>query len=314
MLEIETQQLEYFIAASEQGSMSKAATSLFVSQQALSKGIQTLERALGEHLFIRSKTGVTLTDFGCFFSERAIKALHDLRACSRCRDDWIEGAHRQITIGIAPMCFIEQGGSLEVQQVLQMESQYPVEFSFIELTPDAIRKRVVEGDLDFGFTVSAEWPRFGRRFLNTYPMAVLVSRKNILSRQASITPANLRTCEVVVPVGDSHIERFLRALGEVQGFKMRLSPHHLNPRDGAELITSRDTVTIRPLQHALRTTNVDEVAVLPLVDSYGEAIKEPLFLVWERGRCMSDADLGLVETIVRLYAQAHETQTPISVI
>lgn len=301
MLEIETQQLEYFIAASEQGSMSKAATSLFVSQQALSKGIQTLERALGEHLFVRSKAGVTLTDFGCFFNERAVRALHDLQACTRCREDWTEGFHRQISIGIAPMCFIEQGGTLEVQQVLSMESRYPVRFSFVELTPDDIRERVAEGDLDFGFAGSAERTRFGRRLLNEYPLAALVSRRNPLARRDSVTPADLRTCEVVIPVGDSFVERFLRALGEVQGFRMRISPHHLNPRDGAELITGKDTVAVRPLQHAQRTTTIDEVTVMPLVDSCGRAIEAPLFLIWERGRVMSAADRGLVETIAQLY-------------
>ena len=57
-------QLDCFIAAALNGSLSTAAKSLFLSTQVVSQHIQKLEAELKHPLFIRSKSGVRLTEFG----------------------------------------------------------------------------------------------------------------------------------------------------------------------------------------------------------------------------------------------------------
>ena len=57
-------QLDCFISAALNGSLSTAAKSLFLSTQVVSQHIQKLEAELGQPLFIRTKNGVTLTDYG----------------------------------------------------------------------------------------------------------------------------------------------------------------------------------------------------------------------------------------------------------
>lgn len=57
-------QLEYFLAIYEEGSISKAAEKLFISQQGLSKAILALEQELDCKLFHRKPKGVVLTDAG----------------------------------------------------------------------------------------------------------------------------------------------------------------------------------------------------------------------------------------------------------
>lgn len=56
--------LRQVVALAEHGSFGKAAAALNISQPALTKGIQTLESALGVRLFDRLSKGVALTDFG----------------------------------------------------------------------------------------------------------------------------------------------------------------------------------------------------------------------------------------------------------
>ncbi|WP_044338925.1 LysR family transcriptional regulator [Rossellomorea aquimaris] len=58
------QRLEYFMAVAREKSLSKAAHALFVSQPALSKQMKKLEDMLGFPLFIRSASGMTLTNKG----------------------------------------------------------------------------------------------------------------------------------------------------------------------------------------------------------------------------------------------------------
>ncbi|MFE0808010.1 LysR family transcriptional regulator [Streptomyces sp. NPDC058848] len=63
-MDVDTRLLRYFAAVAEEGSVTRAAQRLFVSQPALTKQIRRLETALGTDLFVRSRNGVTLTGPG----------------------------------------------------------------------------------------------------------------------------------------------------------------------------------------------------------------------------------------------------------
>lgn len=59
-----TKQLEYFLVLCRTRNISTASDELFLTRQALSKSIQALEREVGAQLFIRTSTGVELTEAG----------------------------------------------------------------------------------------------------------------------------------------------------------------------------------------------------------------------------------------------------------
>ena len=61
---MQIQQLTYFVAIAEQGSINKAAEKLFVTQPNLSKAISNLENELKVRIFNRTNKGVVLTDEG----------------------------------------------------------------------------------------------------------------------------------------------------------------------------------------------------------------------------------------------------------
>ena len=64
---MEFKHIEYFIETSHHKSMSQAAESLYISQQALSRCIANMEHELGTDLFIRSVKGIQLTEDGKYF-------------------------------------------------------------------------------------------------------------------------------------------------------------------------------------------------------------------------------------------------------
>lgn len=68
---LEIQQLRQVIALAEHGSFVRAAAALHISQPALSRSIQNLERRLGSELFLRGRGGVVPTDLGRLYIERA---------------------------------------------------------------------------------------------------------------------------------------------------------------------------------------------------------------------------------------------------
>ncbi|RWU19175.1 LysR family transcriptional regulator [Pseudomonas alkylphenolica] len=64
-------QVRYFVATAEIGQISQAALHLNISQSAVTTAIKELESLLGVALFLRSAQGMTLTDAGRHFLNRA---------------------------------------------------------------------------------------------------------------------------------------------------------------------------------------------------------------------------------------------------
>src|SRR5881392_1963510 len=74
-MDVDTRLLRYFAAVAAEGSLSRAAERLFVSQPALTKQIKQLESLLGVQLFTRSRAGMTLTAAGQALAERVPAVL-----------------------------------------------------------------------------------------------------------------------------------------------------------------------------------------------------------------------------------------------
>lgn len=71
----ELQQLRQALALAQHGSFVRAAGALHISQPALSRSIQNLERSFGSQLFARTPGGVVPTDLGRVYLDRARELL-----------------------------------------------------------------------------------------------------------------------------------------------------------------------------------------------------------------------------------------------
>jgi DNA-binding transcriptional LysR family regulator len=123
---LELQQLRQVVALAEHRSFVRAAAALHISQPALSRSIQTVEREFGGSLFVRSSMGVIPTDMGRLYIERArdlLRMADELQsealghaALSTGRVDVGGGPYPTTAfLGDAAARFIEQFPRIEVQ-------------------------------------------------------------------------------------------------------------------------------------------------------------------------------------------------------
>src|SRR3984885_8231519 len=83
MVELETRELEYFIAVADELHFGRAASRLMIAQPALSKAIQRIESRLGVPLFVRSSRRVELTPAGKALQEHGRHALNAVSVAVR---------------------------------------------------------------------------------------------------------------------------------------------------------------------------------------------------------------------------------------
>ncbi|MCO6000172.1 LysR family transcriptional regulator [Actinoallomurus rhizosphaericola] len=83
MVELETRELEYFLAVADELHFGRAAIRLSIAQPALSKAIRRIETRLGVPLFIRSSRHVALTPAGQALQEHGRHALNAVSAAVR---------------------------------------------------------------------------------------------------------------------------------------------------------------------------------------------------------------------------------------
>jgi DNA-binding transcriptional LysR family regulator len=93
--------LRYIIAVYEEGSMTKAARKLFISQSSLSQCIRVLERELGGQLFERTKTTLKPTQIGEHFVYWAKHILESEQKMKQKIAELASSDQRKLAIGIS---------------------------------------------------------------------------------------------------------------------------------------------------------------------------------------------------------------------
>ena len=95
-------QVEAFVEIAREGGLGRAAANLFVTQPALTARLQSLERELGQPLFVRTRRGMVLTDGGRTFLPFAERALETLRSGAELIGAIGSGTAGELAIGAAP--------------------------------------------------------------------------------------------------------------------------------------------------------------------------------------------------------------------
>jgi DNA-binding transcriptional LysR family regulator len=145
---MELRQLRYFVAIAEEGSFSRAAQRLHVSQPPLSTQIANLEVQIGTQLLTRSNRGVSLTAAGQVFYEE-VRAI--LARLENARNRTLQASRGDVGMLSVGFVSIADYGVLP-PALKSFRAQFPlVEVQLHELTTDAQIRELRAARLDLGF-------------------------------------------------------------------------------------------------------------------------------------------------------------------
>lgn len=304
MLNADVRQLEYFVAAADAGSYSSAAKVLYVSPQAVSKSVQALERHLGVMLFDRGPNGISLTEFGRQFRERASELLDAFGQLEAMADDYRHQHTEAVSVGIHSLCFREHGGTIDWNDLLLFHEEHcEIDTSFIEMRGGSIVEDVAKGSLDFGISVlPTECPvDVDGILLRSFPLAALVSGDRFLAGKQQVSIEDLRTGQLVLfSEEDSFNNRLIEEAAKEQ-VVYDVSPLRIRADSDMGFLLNRNLFSVRPLQHARRTTMSDAMRILPIVNGKGESVEIALYLIWHQSRLLSESDRTLIDVIAGMY-------------
>lgn len=131
--------LKYFLAMAEEGSLSAAARKLNVSQPTLSRRLTALEESVGSDLFARTRTGLEMTSIG----ERLINHARHMRDDVYSIERLITGHDSSLKGSVVISCIEILGADWLVQHTRPFRDQFPgitVEFKIENATSDLLRR------------------------------------------------------------------------------------------------------------------------------------------------------------------------------
>jgi DNA-binding transcriptional LysR family regulator len=279
-MELDLRQVRAFVAVADHGHFGRAARSLFLTQQALSKRVARLEEQLGL-LLERGPAGVSLTERG----ERLLPAARQA----------LEAADHALATALgepAPSLRIDVWGPVDPPEAMlrAFAAEHPeliVEISMrrnLSAALDALRRN--ELDAAFGNLANHPTPLaagLSAQLVAATPLAGLVSETGELATADVITPEDLRRCGLAIPDQTSRPEfacfvaEFAKAVDAPRSTRTRgLHLDGLIERVGTNSITLAPTDWAVPDGAGVRLVAVRPMPLFPWYVVWRTASRHPL--------------------------------------
>ncbi len=293
---MELRTLRYYLAAADEENITRAADILHITQPTLSRQIMDLERELGTTLMTRGKNGLTLTDDGIFFRQRAqeiVELADRLKKSFAERQNTISG---MIVIGASEAV----GGVTLAGLIRKFSSRYPsVQFTLYNETVDNIKDRLDKGLVDIGLLLEPvdvaryDYVRLSRQ--DTW--GLLVRDDHPLTGKKSLTAEDVAPYPLILPLRESIRAEILHWLGREE--KELAIPLFYTLLSNAALLVAEGLGCAFCMDGALAIRSDPRLRFIPL---------EPRrmthsVLVWKKNHLFSPAASLFIQEINLLRAQ-----------
>lgn len=286
---MELRVLRYFLEIAREGSITRAAERLHVSQPTLSKQLKDLEAELGKKLFVRSNYSVKLTDEGMLLRKRAEDILE---MADKTADEFKalgEIAGGDIRIG----CAESDGVKYLARCVKSLQEQYPrIRLHLYSGNTEDVSERLDKGLLDFGVLLGdIDETKYNHIQLPMRDVwGVLMPRSSPLAELESVRPRDLWDKPLILSRQVDNKSGLYRWLGR--------EPDQLNTVATYNLIYNASLMVDEGMGYAftldkLVNTTGSRLCFRPLEPR----LELGMYLVWKKYRVFSRAAELFLETL-----------------
>ena len=213
--------LGYFTVICKHQNIAKAARSLYITPQGLSKIVKNLEAELGTVLLQRTGNGITLTDSGQYLSRNLPKFLQSYHhMCSEIRCIAQRETHEIHLLSAYGILRLVTPDCLAA-----FSAQYPhIQLCYREFPDRQVEHRFLSGEGDVAFTVG----RSALKHVDATPMEkfeikLMVHKDNPLSQKTSADIRDLAAYPLYIESTEFNIHHDIMARCEAAGFAPKIA-------------------------------------------------------------------------------------------
>ena len=192
-------QLEYFKIIYEEGSISKAAEKLYISQQGLSKAILSLEKELDCRHFERNSKGVSLTEPGKTLLSYVDRVLRERDLITRDMQRFRE--HDKLSLAMV----IGARFSLPKEFFKGLQEKYPeMELSIQEQNNEFCMYHLEHGKTDLAIVIGSEPPKgYIRKPIKKEKITLVMPKNHELTDKKELSLNDLNGQKIAYHMGTS---------------------------------------------------------------------------------------------------------------
>ena len=197
-----TKELQYFLKVCENKSIHKAAQSLFISSQGLSRIIQRMEEEQGKPLLTRTQTGVEPTPYGKVFAKYARRIIEQMGSMNK-EMERLSQDQAQLSV----MCSYGVLSHFGTDMIFEFQKRYPgIRLDFKESSDKSTVEAVWHDEADVGLAfASADYERFHVIRLKDDELFLVVNRNNPLAEKKTVTFGDLKKEKFILANEQHHL-------------------------------------------------------------------------------------------------------------
>jgi DNA-binding transcriptional LysR family regulator len=285
-MSVTLKQLRYFSAAAEEGSVSKAAHALSISQSAVTEAIKDLEASLGVQLFERHPRGISITPDGQVFLKHTISILAEVSSATRAVTTGSRQIKGTLNLGVTSLT----AGYVLSEVLSRYRRLFPdVEVSAVEDSAEYLEHLIIGGELDIAVMVTTHLKdkyALQSEILDVSSFRLWLPNDHELGRQRSISLSDVAK-EPLIVLDVDEMEREAVTVISAFGERPRVAFRTRSVEAVRSLVATGAGVALLPdlvyrpwSLEGDRIQSRDVDGTLPVVQ---------VGLVWRRGLTTSDA-------------------------
>ena len=283
---MELRTLKYFLEVAREGSITRAATHLHITQPTLSRQIAQIEDELGEKLYTRENYGIRLTEEGLLLKKRAEEML-ELE--EKIRLEFSGG-------NISGTIYIGAGETVGIKHIAKIikhlrEKYHEIKFRMISADAEDVTDKLDRGLIDFGvFVGKMNLDKYDCITLPHYDTWGIMTRyDDELASKKFIVPEDLRGRELLL----SHQAKVQGEFVEWLGYsvdKLNIIGTH-NLAYNASVMVREEVGVLLTISGIVNVAGENDLRFIPLRPE----LKAGLVLAWKKDAVISKAARKFLE-------------------